>query len=80
MSHQKVLLLVFQVCVVSASLRHLFSNDYLGLIRELHNFLCLFNPLYPLMGCLNCITEVGLQIVPYFMSHCCFEVLLGDVL
>ncbi|XP_035853278.1 ATP-binding cassette sub-family A member 5 isoform X1 [Sander lucioperca] len=46
------------VCVVSASLVQLsFVNDSPGLTRNLHNALCFFNPLYPLMGCLNCITR-----------------------
>ncbi|KAG8008859.1 ATP-binding cassette sub-family A member 5 [Nibea albiflora] len=46
------------VCVVSASLVQLSSvNDNPGLTRNLHNFLCFFSPLYPLMGCLNCITK-----------------------
>ncbi|XP_076007941.1 cholesterol transporter ABCA5 [Genypterus blacodes] len=46
------------VCVVSASLVQLsFVNDNPGLTRHLHNALCFFNPLYPLMGCLNCITK-----------------------
>ncbi|XP_028990236.1 ATP-binding cassette sub-family A member 5 isoform X2 [Betta splendens] len=46
------------VCVVSASLVQLSSvNDIPALNRYLHNFLCFFNPLYPLMGCLNCITK-----------------------
>uniref|UniRef100_A0A3Q3WA36 Cholesterol transporter ABCA5 n=1 Tax=Mola mola TaxID=94237 RepID=A0A3Q3WA36_MOLML len=45
------------VCVVSASLVQLFVNDNPGLSRNLHNILCFFNPLYPLMGCLNCITK-----------------------
>ncbi|TKS89355.1 ATP-binding cassette sub-family A member 5 [Collichthys lucidus] len=44
------------VCVVSASLVQL-VNDIPWLTRNLHNFLCFFNPLYPLMGCLNCITK-----------------------
>ncbi|XP_028286434.1 cholesterol transporter ABCA5 isoform X2 [Parambassis ranga] len=44
------------VCVVSASVVQL-SFDYPGLTRNLHNALCFFNPLYPLMGCLNCITK-----------------------
>lgn len=52
------------VSVVSASLGHLFSNDYLGFIRGLHNFLCFFNPLYPLIGCLDCITKAA-----YMTSH-----------
>ncbi|CAK6974754.1 ATP-binding cassette sub-family A member 5 isoform X1 [Scomber scombrus] len=44
------------VCVVSASVVQLsFVNP--GLTRNLHNALCFFNPLYPLMGCLNCITK-----------------------
>ncbi|XP_030610588.1 cholesterol transporter ABCA5 isoform X1 [Archocentrus centrarchus] len=46
------------VCVVSASVVQLsFVNNNPGLTRTLHNILCFFNPLYPLMGCLNCITE-----------------------
>nr|XP_040033146.1 ATP-binding cassette sub-family A member 5 [Gasterosteus aculeatus aculeatus] len=46
------------VCVVSASLvQLLFVNDNPGLSRNLHNVLCFLNPLYPLMGCLNCITK-----------------------
>ncbi|KAI5103425.1 ATP-binding cassette sub-family A member 5 isoform X1, partial [Silurus meridionalis] len=46
------------VCVVSASIVQLFFvNDNPGLTRFLHNVLCFFNPLYPLMGCLNCITK-----------------------
>ncbi|KAK5906421.1 hypothetical protein CgunFtcFv8_002288 [Champsocephalus gunnari] len=46
------------VCVVSASLVQLsFVNDNPELTRNLHNALCFFNPLYPLMGCLNCITK-----------------------
>uniref|UniRef100_A0A665WNJ1 Cholesterol transporter ABCA5 n=1 Tax=Echeneis naucrates TaxID=173247 RepID=A0A665WNJ1_ECHNA len=50
------------VCVVSASLVLLsFLNENAGMTRNLHNILCFFNPLYPLMGCLNCITKVGLQ-------------------
>jgi len=49
-----------QVCVVSASLVQLsFVNDNPELTRNLHNVLCFLNPLYPLMGCLNCITKVG---------------------
>uniref|UniRef100_A0A665WQE6 ATP binding cassette subfamily A member 5 n=1 Tax=Echeneis naucrates TaxID=173247 RepID=A0A665WQE6_ECHNA len=38
-----------------------FLNENAGMTRNLHNILCFFNPLYPLMGCLNCITKVGLQ-------------------
>uniref|UniRef100_A0A3B1J0X1 Cholesterol transporter ABCA5 n=1 Tax=Astyanax mexicanus TaxID=7994 RepID=A0A3B1J0X1_ASTMX len=46
------------VCVVSASMVQLaFVNENPGLTRVLHNALCFFNPLYPLMGCLNCITK-----------------------
>uniref|UniRef100_A0AAV2LBD5 ABC transporter domain-containing protein n=1 Tax=Knipowitschia caucasica TaxID=637954 RepID=A0AAV2LBD5_KNICA len=46
------------VCVVSASLVQLgFVNNSPALTRNLHNALCLFNPLYPLMGCLNSITK-----------------------
>ncbi|XP_030629359.1 cholesterol transporter ABCA5 [Chanos chanos] len=44
------------VCVVSASTVQ-FVNENSGLTRLLHNTLCFFNPLYPLMGCLNCITK-----------------------
>ncbi|XP_077406752.1 cholesterol transporter ABCA5 [Vanacampus margaritifer] len=46
------------VCVVSASLVHLplVSNNQ-TLSQWLHNILCVFNPLYPLMGCLNCIIK-----------------------
>ncbi|XP_066519763.1 ATP-binding cassette sub-family A member 5 [Hoplias malabaricus] len=48
------------VCVVSASMVQLaFVNDNPGLTRVLHNTLCFFNPLYPLMGCLNCITKAA---------------------
>lgn len=48
----------YQVCVVSASIVQLsFVNDNPGLTRILHNTLCFFNPLYPLMGCLNSITK-----------------------
>uniref|UniRef100_A0A3B3U027 Cholesterol transporter ABCA5 n=1 Tax=Poecilia latipinna TaxID=48699 RepID=A0A3B3U027_9TELE len=53
------------VCVVSASIVQLsFVNDNPELTRTLHNILCLFNPLYPLMGCLNCITKVGATFLP----------------
>ncbi|CAN9508853.1 unnamed protein product [Ophioblennius macclurei] len=46
------------VCVVSATVVQLsFVNDSPDLTRNLHNVLCFFNPLYPLMGCLNCITK-----------------------
>ncbi|KAM3592158.1 uncharacterized protein V6R79_013887 [Siganus canaliculatus] len=46
------------VCVVSASLVQLsFVNGNPALSGNLHNLLCFFNPLYPLMGCLNCITK-----------------------
>lgn len=50
--------LISQVCVVSATLVQFFANDNPELARNLDNILCLFNPLYPLMGCLNCITKV----------------------
>ncbi|XP_077359542.1 cholesterol transporter ABCA5 [Festucalex cinctus] len=48
------------VCVVSASLVHLplSSNDQ-KFSEWLHGILCIFNPLYPLMGCLNCISKVA---------------------
>ncbi|XP_066560548.1 cholesterol transporter ABCA5 [Amia ocellicauda] len=46
------------VCVVSASLVQLaFVNENQILATVLHNTLCFFTPLYPLMGCLNCITK-----------------------
>ncbi|XP_041671123.1 ATP-binding cassette sub-family A member 5 isoform X2 [Cheilinus undulatus] len=47
------------VCVVSACLVQLSAQlfDSPELSRNLHNILCFFNPLYPLMGCLNCITK-----------------------
>ncbi|XP_062382782.1 ATP-binding cassette sub-family A member 5 [Sardina pilchardus] len=46
------------VCVVSASTVQLtFVNDWGNLTRILHSTLCFFNPLYPLMGCLNCVTK-----------------------
>lgn len=32
----------------------------LAQLSFVHDVLCLVNPLYPLMGCLNCITKVGL--------------------
>ncbi|XP_020567686.1 ATP-binding cassette sub-family A member 5 isoform X1 [Oryzias latipes] len=45
------------VCVVSVSMVQLFVNESPDLTRSLHNVLCLFNPLYPLMGCLSCVTK-----------------------
>lgn len=56
---------LLQVCVVSATLVQFFANDNPELTRNLDNILCLFNPLYPLMGCLNCITKVTLLISVY---------------
>ncbi|XP_054898455.1 ATP-binding cassette sub-family A member 5 [Poeciliopsis prolifica] len=54
------------VCVVSASVVQLsFVNNNPDLTRTLHNILCLFNPLYPLMGCLNCITKATFLPVLY---------------
>lgn len=45
------------LCVVSASIVQLaLVNESAGLARVLHNALCFLSPLYPLMGCLNCIT------------------------
>lgn len=45
------------LCVVSASIVQLaFVNESAYMARLLHNALCFFSPLYPLMGCLNCIT------------------------
>ncbi|XP_037610037.1 ATP-binding cassette sub-family A member 5 isoform X1 [Sebastes umbrosus] len=52
------------VCVVSASLSFFF-NDNPDLTRNLHNILCFFNPLYPLMGCLTCITKATFLPSPY---------------
>ncbi|XP_028824838.1 cholesterol transporter ABCA5 isoform X2 [Denticeps clupeoides] len=47
------------VCVVSASLVQVsFLNDISGGVVFLHNVLCFFSPLYPLMGCLSFITKV----------------------
>ncbi|KAM9831250.1 cholesterol transporter ABCA5 [Neosynchiropus ocellatus] len=43
------------VCVVSSFLVQLFGDDAVS--RNLHNLLCCINPLYPLMGCLTCITK-----------------------
>uniref|UniRef100_A0A3Q0SZ69 Cholesterol transporter ABCA5 n=1 Tax=Amphilophus citrinellus TaxID=61819 RepID=A0A3Q0SZ69_AMPCI len=58
------------VCVVSASVVQLsFVNNNPGLTRTLHNILCFFNPLYPLMGCLNCITKVGAQDSNCFLCY-----------
>lgn len=57
---------IFQVCVVSATLVQFFANDNLELARNLDNILCLFNPLYPLIGCLNCITKVTFERVTQF--------------
>uniref|UniRef100_A0A3Q2E3Z0 ATP-binding cassette, sub-family A (ABC1), member 5 n=1 Tax=Cyprinodon variegatus TaxID=28743 RepID=A0A3Q2E3Z0_CYPVA len=46
------------VCVVSASIVQLFFLVELPeMARSLHNVLCLLIPLYPLMGCLSCITK-----------------------
>ncbi|XP_034050372.1 ATP-binding cassette sub-family A member 5 [Thalassophryne amazonica] len=44
------------VCVVSACLVQLL-HDIPTLSRNLNNILCMFNPLYPLIGCLKCITK-----------------------
>lgn len=45
------------LCVVSASIVQMaLVNESSGVARLLHNALCFFSPLYPLMGCLNCIT------------------------
>uniref|UniRef100_A0A8C2GS36 ATP binding cassette subfamily A member 5 n=1 Tax=Cyprinus carpio TaxID=7962 RepID=A0A8C2GS36_CYPCA len=45
------------LCVVSASIVQMaLVNENAGMARLLHNALCFFSPLYPLMGCLNCIT------------------------
>ncbi|XP_068610443.1 cholesterol transporter ABCA5 [Brachionichthys hirsutus] len=53
------------VCVVSASFVQLFGSDSPELSRNLHNVLCFFNPLYPLIGCLNCITKATFLPSPY---------------
>ncbi|KAL0964865.1 hypothetical protein UPYG_G00330090 [Umbra pygmaea] len=46
------------VCVVSGSIVRLaFLTDINMLTSILHNVFCFFNPLYPLIGCLNSITE-----------------------
>uniref|UniRef100_A0A3P8UFW8 ATP binding cassette subfamily A member 5 n=1 Tax=Cynoglossus semilaevis TaxID=244447 RepID=A0A3P8UFW8_CYNSE len=46
------------VSVVSAVLIQLSNlTDNTGLVRNLHNILCFFNPVYPLMGCFNCVTK-----------------------
>uniref|UniRef100_A0A1A8KK54 ATP-binding cassette, sub-family A (ABC1), member 5 n=2 Tax=Nothobranchius TaxID=28779 RepID=A0A1A8KK54_NOTKU len=45
------------VCVVSAFLVQLFEFETPEITGILQNVLCLLNPLYPLMGCLNCITK-----------------------
>uniref|UniRef100_A0A8C0YQH7 Cholesterol transporter ABCA5 n=1 Tax=Cyprinus carpio carpio TaxID=630221 RepID=A0A8C0YQH7_CYPCA len=46
-----------KLCVVSASIVQMaLVNENAGMARLLHNALCFFSPLYPLMGCLNCIT------------------------
>ncbi|XP_061665505.1 ATP-binding cassette sub-family A member 5 isoform X2 [Syngnathoides biaculeatus] len=47
------------VCVVSVSLVHvpLVGGDPAEVGGVLHDTLCVLNPLYPLMGCLNCITK-----------------------
>uniref|UniRef100_A0A8C2B698 Cholesterol transporter ABCA5 n=1 Tax=Cyprinus carpio TaxID=7962 RepID=A0A8C2B698_CYPCA len=38
-------------------------NENAGMARLLHNALCFFSPLYPLMGCLNCITMPYIQCI-----------------
>lgn len=48
--------------MVSASIVQLFFLVELPeMARTLHNILCLLIPLYPLMGCLSCITKVGAE-------------------
>uniref|UniRef100_A0A8C2JIM0 Cholesterol transporter ABCA5 n=1 Tax=Cyprinus carpio TaxID=7962 RepID=A0A8C2JIM0_CYPCA len=43
-----------KLCVVSASIVQMaLVNENAGMARLLHNALCFFSPLYPLMGCLN---------------------------
>uniref|UniRef100_A0A8B9KF90 ABC transporter domain-containing protein n=1 Tax=Astyanax mexicanus TaxID=7994 RepID=A0A8B9KF90_ASTMX len=46
------------LCISASMVQLAFVNENPGLTRVLHNALCFFNPLYPLMGCLNCITKV----------------------
>ncbi len=49
--------------MVSASIVQMaLVNESSGVARLLHNALCFFSPLYPLMGCLNCITMVILYL------------------
>ncbi|XP_037133937.1 ATP-binding cassette sub-family A member 5 [Syngnathus acus] len=47
-------------CVVSGSLVHLPLVSNSNRVTQLvHNTLCIFNPLYPLMGCLGCIATAS---------------------
>uniref|UniRef100_A0A8C2B1C1 Cholesterol transporter ABCA5 n=1 Tax=Cyprinus carpio TaxID=7962 RepID=A0A8C2B1C1_CYPCA len=53
-----------KLCVVSASIVQMaLVNENAGMARLLHNALCFFSPLYPLMGCLNCITMPYIQCI-----------------
>ncbi|TRY83021.1 hypothetical protein DNTS_007641 [Danionella cerebrum] len=55
------------LCVVSASIVQLaLVNDNADVARLLHNALCFFSPLYPLMGCLNCITMATFLQSPHY--------------
>nr|XP_055031860.1 ATP-binding cassette sub-family A member 5 isoform X2 [Misgurnus anguillicaudatus] len=50
------------ICILSASIVQLaLVNQDEGLAQILHNVLCFLSPLYPLMGCLTCITATFLQ-------------------
>uniref|UniRef100_A0A669B662 Cholesterol transporter ABCA5 n=1 Tax=Oreochromis niloticus TaxID=8128 RepID=A0A669B662_ORENI len=61
----------FSVISMMVRLKHVILK------KTLHNVLCLFNPLYPLMGCLNCITKVGAQGNSCFLCQaysCVFQI------
>uniref|UniRef100_A0A8C2JK28 ATP binding cassette subfamily A member 5 n=1 Tax=Cyprinus carpio TaxID=7962 RepID=A0A8C2JK28_CYPCA len=60
-----------ELCVVSASIVLVaLVNKYSFVAHLLHIALCFFSPLYPLMGCLNCITMVILYLQDsYSMSE-----------
>ncbi|XP_023672701.2 cholesterol transporter ABCA5 [Paramormyrops kingsleyae] len=58
--------LCMMVCVVSAFVVQLSSfSEGMTVMRLLHNAVCLLNPLYPLMGCLNYITRTTFANVSY---------------
>ncbi|XP_061611305.1 ATP-binding cassette sub-family A member 5 isoform X4 [Phyllopteryx taeniolatus] len=58
------------VCVVSVSLVHLplVGGNPAVTAGALHDALCVLNPLYPLMGCLNCITKDTFRSSAYDMN------------